>query len=371
MVKQQTQKGRDETGENRERMKRRRAEKLAEAIETSNQQPAKPHRLGQKSSVLPGEPQEEAVTVLSTIVPSTSSEYNYSANAVTGQEVMGNPISDVESTPPDQDQVTEDDAAMEDEEEIDDDFSVEESEVDSEDEDLDDISSVELTPRELWNIESGGEEDYIRERKKDKKRMREEKRKEQEYDNLRKAKVKAAMAILKKRLEAGEHIPAGPIEGDRFDLYSAEYFDHYYVEVHRGKNVVFGKIFQDLEGFGAAICDPDQLSAEVHIYPEGHLNVLTFEIPTSASLVPTVIKTFEGYELEATFLGNGFLVLSIDLNLVMKGKPTMHGKAEKLNFYGIWQSKEERKHLMEEAWRRARRPSPRDSVGSQLGRYSH
>ena len=255
------------------------------------------------------------------------------------------------------------------EEESDEAFSDEEEEEDSED--LDDISDVVLTSGELLYIASGEESDYIRERKRGKKRLRQEKKEEQQYEHVHELKVQAALASLQENINTGVTVPIGPIDGGRFELYSAAYLDHYYVEVQVGKSMTIGKIFDDMEEYPETICGPNQLSAEVHIYPKGHLSILPFDPPKNASLVPTIIKTFQGWPIEVTFLGGGVLKLSIDLDLVMGGKPSMASftdAPEKLEFFGIWQSHEERKRLREESWRKRRQiSSPRDSIASRLG----
>ena len=78
----------------------------------------------------------------------------------------------------------------------------------------------------------------------------------------------------------------------------------------------------------------------LHISPEAHLDVLPFDPPAHASTDPVHLTTMsgEGYDIEVKFLSGGFLHLSIDLNIVMKGEPVAEGgRAQKLEFWGIWQ----------------------------------
>ncbi len=83
--------------------------------------------------------------------------------------------------------------------------------------------------------------------------------------------------------------------------------------------------------------DPDKLHAELHIRPEGHLDIKPFAPPTYVSPMPMRLKAHGKSEIEVTFLGDGFLHLVIDLNLVMKSKPAAVREGvdgQKLEFWG-------------------------------------
>ena len=76
--------------------------------------------------------------------------------------------------------------------------------------------------------------------------------------------------------------------------------------------------------------------------------------------------------VEVTFLGDGFLHLAIDLNLVMKGKPAAVRKGadvQTLECCGIYRSDEARRQAREEMSSRRRNSSLRETYGSTHGWY--
>lgn len=66
---------------------------------------------------------------------------------------------------------------------------------------------------------------------------------------------------------------------------------HYSDPVHLSKRISFGKLYEGEPGF--APCGPGQISAEIHIDPEGHLDFYPFDKPTYASLEPVTMKAVQ------------------------------------------------------------------------------
>jgi hypothetical protein len=177
--------------------------------------------------------------------------------------------------------------------------------------------------------------------------MAEEKKKTEEYEREKETEFWKAALQLEAKLKAGKPVPLGPLSGGIFDLYCSEYFAHYYREVHAGKRMYFEKPHYPEDYPEELICGPDQVSGELHIYPEGHLDIFAFTPPSHASLEPITLKSYNNVCVDVIFLGNGYLKLMVELSVVMKGKPAMPtGQREEsppvLEFWGIWISDEER-----------------------------
>jgi hypothetical protein len=201
--------------------------------------------------------------------------------------------------------------------------------------------------------------------------------KQEESDRQKEAEVQKAYTALDEATRTGERIPIGPLRDEGFwDLYSSEYHSHYFEEVNLWKRISFGNIYDDIPGFTA--CGPGEIAAELHIYPEAHLDFEPFTKPAYASLEPVTIQAVQGAEVDVTFLGNGYLKLRVDLDVLLgKGKP-MGARAESsdyrknsgtVEFVGIWKSIEQWKRERDE-WRRPTEPpSPKDSMAARMNNY--
>jgi hypothetical protein len=189
--------------------------------------------------------------------------------------------------------------------------------------------------------------------------------KAEKFEREKEVEVQEAYSALEAALKTSRTVPIGPIDGGEWDLYSTEYLSHYFDEVHLGKRLRLGKLY---DNFGdiipGAICEPGQVSAELHIYPEGHLDIYPFDPPTQASLEPVIVKSWQNHEVELIFLGNAYLKLRVELDVLMKGKPAQrHNREPKMiEFSGTWISDEERRRQRQEFIRSHRPPSPGDSI---------
>lgn len=106
------------------------------------------------------------------------------------------------------------------------------------------------------------------------------------------------------------------------------------------------------------------VSAELHIYPEGHLDIYPFDPPAHATLEPVIVKTWQNHNVELVFLGDGFLKLRVELDVSLKGWSTLHHicKPEMIEFSGIWISDKEWRRQRGELIRCHRSPSQKDST---------
>ena len=55
------------------------------------------------------------------------------------------------------------------------------------------------------------------------------------YEIQKEVEVQKAYSVLDTALKTGQSVPIGPMKGGWWDLYSTEYFAHYFVEVHLSK----------------------------------------------------------------------------------------------------------------------------------------
>jgi hypothetical protein len=199
--------------------------------------------------------------------------------------------------------------------------------------------------------------------------LAEAKMKEEEFERGKETDVQQAHQTLEAALVVGKSVPIGPIDGGRWELYSAEYFSHYFVLEQPTKVLSFqknGNYDEDMPDF---ICGPGQASGELHIYPEGHLDIYPFTLPTQASLEPVVVRAAGlDQDLEIIFLGDGYLKLKVELDILIKGKSAPHAICEPkvIEFFGIWISDEEQRRRLEESFRTHRPSSPKNSMAAQM-----
>ncbi|KAF3044675.1 hypothetical protein E8E12_008585 [Didymella heteroderae] len=89
--------------------------------------------------------------------------------------------------------------------------------------------------------------------------------------------------------------------------------------------------------------DAASFTARLSIPPRSMLySILPFEVPPHASFRSTVVKTsVEGYKMEIVFLGNGYLLLRVDLRLLLSGKEMKTSGGKKsgvMEFVGVHES---------------------------------
>jgi hypothetical protein len=166
-----------------------------------------------------------------------------------------------------------------------------------------------------------------------------------EHSTLEEAKTRctAAESFLAMAVAAKVPVPIGQVEGV-WTLYCPNYSQIHidkYGFGQRTLNIFSIPDFQDDRSYTARLSIP----------PRSMLySVLSFTVPPHASFRTTTIKTsVEGYKLDLIFLGNGYLQLRVDLNLLLRGKPTetAEGKPMYMEFIGVhenavqWREKED------------------------------
>lgn len=184
-----------------------------------------------------------------------------------------------------------------------------------------------------------------------------------EFEREKEIEVQKAYSALEAAYKLNEIIPIGLLTEGRWELYSSEYFSHYFDEAHSGKYLFSNKFHYDSEG-NKQECGPGQISAELNIYPEGHLSIYPIHLPSQAAFEPVTIKSNEHQTLEIIFLGERYIKLKVELEVLM-GKQRLQGTSynpEMIEFSGIWISHEEqRKQRMQKP-----PPSPKESWASQF-----
>jgi predicted CopG family antitoxin len=160
-----------------------------------------------------------------------------------------------------------------------------------------------------------------------------------------------AEQFLMLAIRARVPVPIGRLEGT-WTLYCPEYSAHHYDRYGYGARTL---TISSIAGFH----DKNAYTARLSIPPRSvTYSILTFSVPPHASFRKTVIKTAqEGYTMDAIFLGNGFLQLRVDLNLLLTGKSTemVGGRKVYMEFVGIHEKAvewEERKDEVEEEGRK-------------------
>lgn len=191
--------------------------------------------------------------------------------------------------------------------------------------------------------------------------MEHEKKMEANFD-------KAYPALEDALLKSDKGIPIGPLDcvaGGRIDLYSSEYLTFYASEFHSHQLHL-----SSWRAPGSSEPNTGQLGGHLNVYPQGYVNFDPFYPPTHASLEPVVIHSVLGQQIEVTFLGKGYLKVTVELDLLLHGKSapppaTLSSVRQRkmIEFCGIFISHEE--------WKRGR-PTHRTfspSIGEQMATH--
>jgi hypothetical protein len=137
--------------------------------------------------------------------------------------------------------------------------------------------------------------------------------------------------LLKLAIRARVPVPVGVIEGT-WTLYCPEYSANHYDRYGYGSRTL---TITSIAGFKYK----NAYTARLSIPPRSMgYSILAFSVPPHASFRQTVLKTAqEGYTMDAIFLGNGYLQLRVDLNLLLTGKSTeaVGGRKVYMEFVGI------------------------------------
>ncbi|ORX97017.1 hypothetical protein BCR34DRAFT_619522 [Clohesyomyces aquaticus] len=161
--------------------------------------------------------------------------------------------------------------------------------------------------------------------------------------------AKKAEEFLEMTVRAGVPVPVGPVEGT-WALYCPHYADHHFDRYGCGMRTF---TVSSIAGFA----HQNIYTARLSIPPRSTgFSILSFSPPPHASFRTMTIQTAaEGYRMEVTFLGNGYMQLRLDLNLLLRGKPSelVGGKKVWMEFVGVHQKKAlqwvEKKDELEEA----------------------
>jgi hypothetical protein len=145
------------------------------------------------------------------------------------------------------------------------------------------------------------------------------------------ARIHLASELLRLSLFARVPVPIGLIEG-AWKLYCPQYAETHFDRYGYGQRTL---TLSSIAGFK----DKSEYTARLHIPPRSMTySVRAFSTPPHASFRTTMVKTaVEGYAMEILFLGNGYLKLRADLNLLLRGKATEgpQGKKTRMEFIGV------------------------------------
>lgn len=231
-------------------------------------------------------------------------------------------------------------------------------------------SAPSCTYSDLFNFEGTEAERQVLEQKlldREARTIAKEKKMAEDFDRIKEREVHEAYLSLEKDLAEGKSVPIGILHGDlplrgrdgRWELHSAELYSYYYHFAHRPQVLSFTTFCVRPEDS----CRPGQLAGEFHARPEGYHDIIPFDVPTHASLTPVILKTsYEGIDLEVTFLGNGYLLVGIKLCHVLGGSAQerqKHGD-KVIVFSGIWTPDERYAKQVADA----KRPWSPDSITS-------
>ncbi|KAF2134005.1 hypothetical protein P153DRAFT_392627 [Dothidotthia symphoricarpi CBS 119687] len=140
-----------------------------------------------------------------------------------------------------------------------------------------------------------------------------------------------AETLLELAVAARIPVPIGRVEGV-WTLFCPKYSDTHVDKYGFGQRTL---TIHSIAGFR----DQNAYTARLSIPPRSMLyTILSFSMPPHASFRTTTIKTaVEGYKMDVVFLGNGYLQLRVDLNLLLRGKPTetAEGKPMYMEFVGV------------------------------------
>ncbi|KAF2255319.1 hypothetical protein BU26DRAFT_500903 [Trematosphaeria pertusa] len=126
-------------------------------------------------------------------------------------------------------------------------------------------------------------------------------------------------------------VPIGRLEG-LWTLYCPKYSETHFDKYGFGQRTL---IISSIAGFK----DTNTYTARLHIPPRSMpISIRAFTSPPHASFRSTTIETVaEGYKMDVVFLGNGYLQMRADLNLLLRGKATeeVEGKKADMEFIGV------------------------------------
>ncbi|KAF2683379.1 hypothetical protein K458DRAFT_389996 [Lentithecium fluviatile CBS 122367] len=143
--------------------------------------------------------------------------------------------------------------------------------------------------------------------------------------------ARLADELLMLSLKARVPVPIGRLEGT-WTLYCPKYAATHYDRYGYGQRTL---TISSIAGFK----HKNSYTARLNIPPRSmSYSILAFSTPPHASFRTSTIKTAaEGYTMDVVFLGNGYLQLRVDLNLLLKGKATgeVEGKKVHMEFIGV------------------------------------
>jgi hypothetical protein len=143
--------------------------------------------------------------------------------------------------------------------------------------------------------------------------------------------ARLADELLMLALKARVPVPIGCLEGT-WTLYCPKYAEFHFDRYGYGKRTL---TISSIAGFKHR----NSYTARLNIPPRSmSYSILAFSTPAHASFRTSVVKTAaEGYTMELVFVGNGYLQLRVDLNLLLKGKATgeVEGKKVHMEFIGV------------------------------------
>ncbi|KAF1360217.1 hypothetical protein EJ07DRAFT_177542 [Lizonia empirigonia] len=161
---------------------------------------------------------------------------------------------------------------------------------------------------------------------------------EAEHAALLDAKQRAAEAerFLARAVAARVPVPLGQLEG------VWKLFCPAYSELHVDKYAYGQRTLTIFSLAGFKTQDAISYTARLSIPPRSMLfSMLSFSAPPHASFRATRVRTAaEGYAMEMVFLGNGYLLLRLDLGLLLSGKPALMrgGRRVLMEFVGVHES---------------------------------
>ncbi|PVH95475.1 hypothetical protein DM02DRAFT_690048 [Periconia macrospinosa] len=141
-----------------------------------------------------------------------------------------------------------------------------------------------------------------------------------------------AEELLMLSLRAHIPVPIGRLEGS-WTLYCPKYAETHFDRYGYGQRTL---TISRIAGFN----DRNSYTARLKVPPRSMLyTILAFQTPPHASFRATQLQTSaEGYKMEVVFLGNGYLVLRVDLRELLQGKKmeVMEGKEDAwMEFFGV------------------------------------
>ena len=157
----------------------------------------------------------------------------------------------------------------------------------------------------------------------------------------------AAEWFLARSISARVPVPLGKLEG-QWKLYCPAYAEAHLDRYGYGQRTVS---LWSVPGSVSAIDSHARYTARLSIPPRSMVySVEDFPVPPHASFRSTTVQTTEEkYKMDFIFLGNGFLLLRVDLSLLLSGKEMRNnnGRRVVMEFIGVhdqavvWEEKED------------------------------